>query len=146
MNEGVSVKVSFYEQIDDDKLKFAVIVSKYQGKWVFCKHKQRNTYEVPGGQREYGESIEACARRELYEETGALEFKLLRVCNYGVSGESKFNHDGKESFGTLYYAKIMSFGDMPKSEIDRIYLFDQLPKDWTYPEIQPYLIEKVKEV
>lgn len=43
------LKVSFYHNIDDSLLKFAVIVSKSQGKWVFCKHKDRSTYECPGG-------------------------------------------------------------------------------------------------
>ena len=28
---------------------FSVIVSQYQGKWVLCQHKQRSTWEVPGG-------------------------------------------------------------------------------------------------
>lgn len=45
------MKVKFYENIDDSLLKFAVIVSKSGGKWVFCKHKERDTYEIPGGHR-----------------------------------------------------------------------------------------------
>ena len=40
---------------DDDLLKFAVIISKSNSKWVFCKHRDRDTYEVPGGHREAGE-------------------------------------------------------------------------------------------
>lgn len=36
--------VKFYEAVDDSLLKFAVIVAKSNGKWVFCKHKERNTY------------------------------------------------------------------------------------------------------
>ena len=28
------------------------------GKWVFCRHKERNTWEIPGGHREMGEAIE----------------------------------------------------------------------------------------
>ena len=43
------VEVKFYDEIDDRLLKFAVILSKTEGKWVFCKHKERETYEVPGG-------------------------------------------------------------------------------------------------
>ena len=35
-------------------LKFAVIISKTDNKWVFCKHKERETYEIPGGHREPG--------------------------------------------------------------------------------------------
>lgn len=44
--------VKFYEAVDDSLLKFAVVVAKSNGKWVFCKHKERDTYECPGGHRE----------------------------------------------------------------------------------------------
>lgn len=40
------IEVNFYEHVVDELLKFAVIISKTNGKWVFCKHKDRNTYEV----------------------------------------------------------------------------------------------------
>ena len=51
------VEVSFYEDIDDTLLKFAVIIARTNGRWVLCKHKERNTYEVPGGHREKNETI-----------------------------------------------------------------------------------------
>lgn len=66
------IKVKFYNQINDKLLKFAVIVAKANGKWVFCKHKERNTYEIPGGHRENHESILETAKLELQEETGAV--------------------------------------------------------------------------
>ena len=31
-------KVNFYENVNDELLKFAVISAKMEGKWVFCKH------------------------------------------------------------------------------------------------------------
>lgn len=34
------LKVNFHEQISDGLLKFAVIIAKTNGKWVFCKHKK----------------------------------------------------------------------------------------------------------
>ncbi len=34
------MKVQFYDEVDDSLLKFAVIISKSNNKWVFCKHKQ----------------------------------------------------------------------------------------------------------
>ncbi len=51
------VKVKFYDEIDDRLLKFAVIIAKTDDKWVFCKHRERETYEVPGGHREKMVSI-----------------------------------------------------------------------------------------
>ena len=68
-----TTKVQFYEHIQDELLQFAVILSKSQDNYVFCKHKDRDTWEIPGGRREPGEAILDTARRELYEETGALE-------------------------------------------------------------------------
>ena len=50
-------KVNFYDSINDSMLKFAVIIARHNGKWVFCKHKERNTWEAPGGHREDGEDI-----------------------------------------------------------------------------------------
>lgn len=132
------VKVNFYDHIEDSLLKFAVIVSKSDGKWVFCKHRERTTYECPGGHRELNEDIVTTARRELYEETGAVTYTLEEVCVYSF-------FDGiTESFGMLFYADITEFGQLPESEIERVELFEQLPDKWTYPNIQPMLLGKIE--
>lgn len=136
------MKVSFYDSIDDRLLKFAVIISKYNGKWVFCKHKERNTYEIPGGHREAGEKIDETAKRELIEETGAIDFAINPVCVYSVTGKNRVNENGEETFGMLYYAEIRSFSKKLNSEIEYIKLFDELPTEWTYPLIQPLLIQE----
>lgn len=138
--------VKFYNSVDDSLLKFAVIVAQYNKKWVFCKHKERNTYEVAGGHREKGENIDITAKRELYEETGAKEFTVRPICVYSVTGKNRVNKSGEESYGMLYFADIKSFDRLPKSEIEKVILLEELPKDWTYPQIQPKLIDKVKSV
>ena len=46
------MEVRLYYSAADELLIFAVVDSKSNGKWVFCKHKDRDTYEVPGGHRE----------------------------------------------------------------------------------------------
>lgn len=138
------LKVSFYDKVEDSLLKFAVIVSKSQGKWVFCKHKERSTYECPGGHRESGEDILSAAKRELYEETGATEYYLKKICVYSVSNKDGLSEPCIETFGMLYFADITTFEELPGYEMEKIELFDKLPDNWTYPEIQPKLLEKVK--
>lgn len=134
------MEVKFYDKVNDELLKFAVIISRYNGKLVFCKHRQRETLEVPGGHREVGETIDETARRELYEETGALDFKIEPICVYSVTAEDNFN--GQETFGMLFFADIFSFEKELHSEIESICLLDVLPEKWTYPLIQPRLIEE----
>lgn len=136
--------VKFYENVDDRLLKFAVIISKSNGKWVFCKHKERNTYEVPGGHKEKDEPILDTAKRELKEETGAIDFTIQPVCVYSVKGKTRVNENiDDETFGMLFFADIYSFEEI-HSEIEKIILMDDLVKNWTYPLIQPKLIEEAK--
>lgn len=140
----MSLEVKFYDKVEDRLLRFAVIVSRSNGKWVFCKHRERDTFEVPGGHREAGEDILTTAKRELYEETGAIDFKITPVCVYSVSGVTRLNPSGKEDFGMLYFAEIKEFENELHSEIEKIVLMEDMPKNWTYPLIQPKLLEQVK--
>ena len=138
-------EVNFYDEVDDSLLEFAVIISKSNGKWVFCKHKERDTFEVPGGHRDTGENIEDTAVRELKEETGAVDFNIKPVCVYSVKGKTRVNENAaKESFGMLYAAEIFSFEEI-HSEIEKIVLSDDLIRQWTYPLIQPKLISEAKK-
>ena len=111
---------------------------------MFCKHKERETYEVPGGRREVGESILETAKRELVEETGAVDFDMKPICVYSVKGKTRVNeNENDESFGMLYFADIYSFGEI-NSEIEKILTTDTLVENWTYPLIQPKLIEEAR--
>ena len=133
------LKIEFYEtgSIDDNLLDFAVIVSKYKGKLVLCKAKNRDTWELPGGRREAGENIADTAKRELAEETGAIEFDINQACVYAVVREER------TTYGLLFCADIKKLGALPESEIERIDFFDTLPDKLTYPLIQPALLKKV---
>ncbi len=137
------MEVKFYESVDDSLLKFAVIIAKSNGKWVFCKHKERETYECPGGHREAGEDIDYTARRELYEETGTTDYTIKPICVYSVTAPDNFN--GEETFGKLYFAEIKSFEKELHSEIEKIELFNELPDKWTYPQIQPLLVKEYEK-
>ena len=137
-------EVKFYDKVDDELLKFAVIISKTNGKWVFCKHRERDTYEVPGGHRENGEDILTAAKRELREETGAVDFDIRPVCVYSVKGKTRVNENvDDESFGMLFIADIFSFEEL-HSEIESILITEHLVDNWTYPHIQPKLLEEAE--
>lgn len=67
------LEVNFYDTVDHDLLKFVVIISKSNGKWVVGKHKERDIYEVSGGHNEKGEDIlqttskiNRCRQRGIY--------------------------------------------------------------------------------
>jgi len=136
------LQISFYDSVEDALLRFAVIISKTEGKWVFCKHRERDTLEVPGGRREPGETILETARRELREETGAIDFSLRPVCAYSVKGKNSINKTDEDiSYGMLFVSEIFSFGEI-HSEIEKIVISEELPDNWTYPQIQPKLMEE----
>lgn len=126
--------------IDAEKLAFAVICSRHQGQWLFVRHKHRDTWEVPGGHREPGESIDQAAARELVEETGALEYILRPVCDYSVQ------YDGQPpSFGRIFFAQVESLGALPPLEIAEVIRRERMPEQMTYPHIQPFLLTWVNE-
>ncbi len=137
-------EVTFYDKVEDNLLTFAVIITKTNGKWVFCKHKERDTYEVPGGHREEGEDIFTTAKRELKEETGAVDFTIKPICVYSVKGKTRKNETIEgETFGMLFIANIFSFEPI-HSEIEKIIITDDLVDNWTYPLIQPKLLKEAE--
>ena len=136
------VEVKFYDSMDDSLLKFAVIITRTNREWVFCKHRERDTFEVPGGHRENGETILETAKRELREETGAVSFDIKPICVYSVKGKTRVNESiDEETFGMLYYADVFSFEEL-HSEIEKIVITDTLVENWTYPMICPRLLEE----
>ncbi len=121
----------------DSEITRAVIITKYKGKWVYCKHRERTTYELPSGSRGKGETIEETARRVLYEQTGAKVFELIPVGIYETEVNSK-------KYGMLYFSDIISIGPKPANEIARICYLDEHPAQQTYPQLHPRLVEEAR--
>ena len=141
MSDTNQIQVNFYDTIEDDQLQFVVIIAKFHTSYIFCKHKQRETYELPGGRRESNESILEAAKRELEEETGAINYHIKPICVYSVIGQTRVNESGKETFGMLYEAEVVEFASL-HHEIECIELFEELPDYLTYPLIQPVLLKE----
>lgn len=128
--------VHFYEEAPAGaRQKYAVIIAKHEGKLLWCRHKDRDTWEVPGGHIEPGETAIEAAARELQEETGATDFTIAPVCWYRLH----FNDGGLGSISLLCAAEVHAMGEL-HSEIAEICTFEGVPTDLTYPDIQPYLL------
>ena len=128
-----------YETGTLKEYKYVVILSEYQGKILLSQHKNRSTWETQGGHIEPGETPMEAARRELYEESGALEFVIRPLCDYwaGVPGDS--------ANGMVFRANITKLGPLPESEMARVQTFDHLPENVTYPAITPVLFDYLQQ-
>lgn len=111
-----------------DNIEFVVIFTRYQGKWVYCWHKRRESYEHPGGHVEQGETPLQAAKRELYEETGIRDCRILPLWDYEFIWEDRKGRNN----GRVFYAEVFSLGELPESEMDRIEFFDTVPENYTY--------------
>ena len=106
--------VKFYDvhYIPSGHLTYSVIVARHVGKWVFVRHNDRTTWEVPGGHIEEGESPDQAAARELNEETGATQFDLSCVATYSVE------KNGSTGYGRLFFAEVTAI--VPISDTSEI--------------------------
>lgn len=79
------------------------------------------------------------ARRELWEESGAINADLRPVCVYAV------NRNDIPTYGMLVFADVQTLAPIPEdSEIAETRCFSHLPEELTYPVIQPHLFEKIQ--
>lgn len=134
------VEVKFYDPDynSGNRLIYSVIAARNRGKWIFVRHRDRITWEIPGGHIEEEETPFQAAARELKEETGAILFSLICVATYSVKS------DRGTGWGRLFFAEVNEIG--PVNDISEIaeVIFDlNMPEALTYPEIQPLLLAHV---
>ncbi|QIZ78573.1 HAD hydrolase-like protein [Ferrimonas lipolytica] len=123
-------------------LKYVVVMARYQGQWILSRHHQRQSWDIPGGKIDAGETAEQAAARELVEETGASQFTLEPIELYHVTDNA-----GHSASGLLCVAEISELGPLPiGSEMAEIQQVGAAPNatQFTHPLIQPHLFAQVE--
>lgn len=113
--------------------KYVVVLSRYQGKYLLSRHKKRTTWETQGGHIEPGETPLQAARRELFEESGAVRYQIQPLFDY------RAGDPWGESNGVVFMAEIQELGPIPQSEMAEVKAWELLPENLTYPAITPVL-------
>ena len=114
--------------------RYVVMLSRMGGRMLMSRHRDRATWQNQGGHIEPGETPLAAARRELYEESGALEYDIAPLCDY------QFAHGA----AAVYAVSVTRLGPLPESEMAEVRLFDALPEELTYPGITPVLCARAE--
>jgi len=115
---------------DFPKVGVGVIIIK-DNKILFAQRKNshgEDTWSVPGGHLEFNETIEECAKREVFEEAG-IEIKNLKI---GPFTNDIFKKEGKH-YITIYVIADYNSGKVEVKEPDRMvewnwFSWNNLPK------------------
>jgi len=128
--------VLFYKKLNK-KIDVVVVFAKYNNKWLLVKHKNRDTWEVCGGHVEKKEKIDDAAKRELYEESGAIIDKINLIGYYS------FVSNNKRNYGAVFSCDVISFDNLPNYEMREMCLMDEFPLNTTYPLTYKRLLKEV---
>ncbi len=138
------MKCSIYRLGALKEYKYVVTFARYENKWIICKHKNRNTWETSGGHIEQGETPIEAAKRELHEETGAIDFEIESICDYWACDEPHETKNIAWSNGQVFLARVHKIGKIPQdSEMECIDFFETFPQNLTYPDITYTLLPQI---
>lgn len=109
----------------------SVFVTDGAGRLLLLRHAESGQWTLPGGKLEPGESFEACAARELHEETGLRAGRLERL-HLLAGPELRYSFQGQtwDSIGLLLRAHDVSGKvRLPAAEVSEARYFapDELP-------------------
>ena len=118
------------------------MITKHNGKFVLCWHTKSQKWDHVGGHVEKGENPLAAAKRELFEETGAIDFDIVPVFDHKA-----LHADGTFNNGRTYFVNVREFSGLPAgSEMGKIGFFDEIPDDFRYDGSLEELINDYKRI
>ena len=121
-----------------DAYTYVVVFARYRDKWLYCRAKERDAFETAGGHIEENETPLEAARRELYEETGAIEYQIEAAFDYSV------RRPQSHTFGQVFFAQVQVLGGIPDYEMAEVKLFDAAPEKMRFPQILPVLYKRMQ--
>jgi 8-oxo-dGTP diphosphatase len=130
---GVRTEIIAPGTIPDAQLTYVVMAARYRHDWIFVRHRDRVTWEMPAGHIEAGETPDQAAVRELFEEAGVIRSTLNHLCDYAVTAR------GKTEYGRLYKAEVQEMETPLEYETAEVLLSGELPSALTYPGVQRVL-------
>jgi 8-oxo-dGTP diphosphatase len=131
--QSVKTEIHSPGSVPDSKLTYVVMAATYYGEWIFVRHRDRTTWEMPAGHIEPGETPVQAAVRELFEEAGVFRSSLTHLCDYAVTAGER------TEYGRLFKADVEEMTEVLEFETDEILLTGELPAELTYPDVQPAL-------
>ena len=127
------------KSIEESKLTYVVMAARYRKEWIFVRHRDRKSWEIPAGHIEQGESADQAAVRELFEEAGVVRSSMVHICDYSVLVLEK------KGYGRLYGASVEELDPHLEYEIDELLFTADLPVALTYPEVQGILFKRAEK-
>ncbi|WP_202708968.1 NUDIX domain-containing protein [Sporosalibacterium faouarense] len=128
-NGNIQISLSPKSAGDIEDSSGSLVFPFYNDNFVMTFHMKRKGWEFPAGTREEGETPLECAKRESFEEAGAILKNVKALGYYTVN-----NGDKKLKYA-IYKAEIDRFEPKPSwSETDLVKLFTELPEDISYQD------------